>query len=90
MLASELALALFSLLSLKRLVPFRWNAWSMVLKPSLLLAISIGLYRFATPISSPSGQLPLFIETALQIGFLCCCYLGLLLVFHRKKGYGPV
>ena len=90
MLASELALALFSLISLKRLVPFRWNAWSMVLKPSLLLAISIGLYRFATPISSPTGQLPLFIETALQIGFLCLCYLGLLLVFHRKKGYGPV
>ncbi len=85
MLASELALALLSLLSLKRLVPFRWSAWSMVIKPSLLLAISIGLYYFATPISRPTGQLPLFVETALQIAFLCLSYLGLLLLFHKRR-----
>lgn len=85
MLASELALALLNLLALRRLVPFRWSAWSMVVKPAMLLGISIGIYYFATPISRPTGHLPLFVETGLQIAFLCAAYLGLLLVFHRRK-----
>lgn len=85
LLISELALALLNLITLKRLVPFRWNAWSMILKPSLMLGISIGIYYFATPVSKPAGQLPLFIETGLQIGFLCACYMGLLLLFHKRK-----
>lgn len=88
MLASELALALMSLAALGRRVRFSWNAWSMAVKPCLILGISVGIYYFAAPLLRPAGQLPLFIETGLQIGFVCLCYCGLLLVFHRGKGRG--
>lgn len=86
MLASELLLALLNLWSLKKLVPFTWNAWDMIVKPAFLLLISIGIYRFTTGIYQPSFELPLFIETAFQIVYLCCCYGGLLLVFHFARG----
>lgn len=84
MLASELLLALLHLCSLKKLVPFTWNAWEMIVKPAALLLISIGIFHFVSGMLPPaaSGLLPLFLETAGQIFFLSCCYGGLLLVFH--------
>lgn len=85
MLSSELALALMNLVALRRRVYFSWNVWSMVAKPALILVLSVGVYYFAAPISRPAGQLPLFIETGLQIGFVCLCYGGLLLVFHLGR-----
>lgn len=85
MLASELFLALMHLWSLKRLVPFSWNAWEMIVKPAVLLLISIGILYFVTGIHPSSGKLPLFIETALQIFFLSFCYGGLLFVFHFAR-----
>lgn len=89
MLASELLLALMHLWSLKKLVPFSWNAWEMIIKPTALLMLSIGIHYFITGLHPPSGKLPLFVETAIQIFFLCFCYGGLLLVFHfGKRGVG--
>lgn len=85
MLASELFLALMHLWSLKKLVPFTWNAWEMILKPAALLMLAIGIHYFIIGIHPPTGSLPLFIETAIQIFFLCFCYGGLLLVFHFAK-----
>ena len=82
MLTSELLLALMHLYSLKRLVSFSWNALDMIVKPAFLLLISIGIFYFVDGIFPGSGKLPLFIETAFQIGFLSCCYGGLLLLFH--------
>ncbi len=82
MLASELFLALMHLWSLRRLVSFSWNAWEMILKPALLLLVSIGVHLFVLSILPSSGQLPLFVETALRILLFSACYGGLLLVFH--------
>lgn len=82
MLASELLLALMHLWSLKKLVSFTWNAWEMVVKPAAILIISIGIHYFTDGLYPPPGCLPPFLETAVQILFLCFCYGGLLLVFH--------
>lgn len=89
MLASELFLALMHLWSLQKLIPFSWNAWEMIIKPSVLLMLSIGIHYFVVGIHPPTGKLPMFVETAIQIFFLCFCYGGLLLVFHfGKRGKG--
>ncbi len=85
MLASEIFLALMHLYSLKKLVPFTWNAWEMIVKPALLLMISIGIHFFTAGIHPFPGKFPLFAETAVRILFLCFCYGGLLLVFHFAK-----
>lgn len=84
MLASELLLSSLHLISLKKLVPFHWDPLNMLVKPAVFLVISIGiylalfdLYRFKTGFS-------LFIETGVHILFLCGCYGGLLLLFHKK------
>ncbi len=82
MLISELLLALFHLWSLKKLISFTWNAWEMIVKPVSLLMIAIGIHFFTLDLFPASGKLPLFVETAIQILFLCSCYGGLLLVFH--------
>ena len=87
MLASELLLALLHLRSLKKLITFTWNAWEMIVKPALLLMLSIGIFYFTDSLYPFSGFLPLFFETTIQILFLCFCYGGLLLVFHfARKG----
>lgn len=88
MLASELFLALMHLWSLRKLVPFSWDAWEMIVKPAAFLMVSVGIHYFLTGIHPPTGRLPLFVETAVQIFFLCFCYGGLLLVSHFAKGGG--
>ncbi|MCI9106383.1 MAG: oligosaccharide flippase family protein [Lachnospiraceae bacterium] len=85
MLISEILLALLHLWSLKKLVSFTWNAWDMIVKPALLLMLSIGIFYFTDGLYPFSGLLPLFFETAVQILFLCFCYGGLLLVFHFAR-----
>lgn len=94
MLTSELLLALMHLWSLKKLVPFTWNAWEMIVKPAGILLISIGIFHFTDgvlpkilPLSRSAAlplpeHLPLFLTTTAQILLLSCCYGGLLLVFH--------
>ncbi len=87
MLISEILLALLHLWSLKRIVSFTWDAWDMIVKPALLLMISIGVFYFTNGLYPFSSSLPMFFVTAIQILFLCFCYGGLLLVFHfARKG----
>ena len=85
MLVSELALALMSFLAVKRLVPFCWDTVNMIVKPVLLLLISIGMYLAFSQSCFWLKELPLFIMTAVQILFLSFSYRGLLLLFHKKR-----
>lgn len=85
MLVSELALALMSFLAVKRLVPFCWDTVNMIVKPVLLLLISIGMYLAFSRSCFWLKELPLFIMTAVQILFLSFSYMGLLLLFHKKR-----
>lgn len=85
MLVSELALALMSFLAVKRLVPFCWDTVNMIVKPVLLLLISIGIYLAFSQSCFWLKELPLFIMTAVQILFLSFSYMGLLLLFHKKR-----
>lgn len=92
MLASELTLSFLHLWSLKRQIPFIWNAWEMIGKPMVILMIAIGVFHFISgilfhPFLSFFSSIPVFIFTAIQILILCCCYGGLFLLisygFHR-------
>lgn len=85
MLLSELVLSLLHLYSLKRLAAFTWNAWDMIVKPSVLLFISIGFYYALAPAFHEASRLPLFLETGLQIAILSFVYCALLLLFHQGK-----
>ena len=85
MLVSELALALMSFLAVKRLVSFCWDTVNMIVKPVLLLLISIGMYLAFSQSCFWLKELPLFIMTAVQILFLSFSYMGLLLLFHKKR-----
>ena len=85
MLVSELALALMSFLAVKRLVPFCWDTVNMIVKPVLLLLISIGMYLAFSQSCFWLKELPLFIMTAVQILFLSFSYMGRLLLFHKKR-----
>ena len=85
MLVSELALALMSFLAVKRLVPLCWDTVNMIVKPVLLLLISIGMYLAFSQSCFWLKELPLFIMTAVQILFLSFSYMGLLLLFHKKR-----
>ena len=85
MLVSELALALMSFLAVKRLVPFCWDTINMIVKPVLLLLVSIGMYLAFSQACVWLKELPLFIMTTVQILFLSFSYMGLLLLFHKKR-----
>lgn len=81
MLVSELLLALLHLFSLKKLVSFSWNAWQMILKPTILLLMSIGIYYAAAPFL-PFGQMHVFLKTSLEILLVSGLYGSFLLLFH--------
>lgn len=95
MLACELLLALLHLHALHRIVPFHWNAMSMIVKPVFLLLLCTGIHLFTTASLShfPSlrqlpDRIPLFFLTALQIFCFSLCYGGFLLLFHHRKRPG--
>ena len=85
MLISELLLAFLHLTSLKRLIPFSWNAVEMIVKPAAFLIISIGVYYAFFSLWDGFDGLGLFMSTALHIGVLSLCYGALLAVFHLAK-----
>lgn len=88
MLASELFLSFLHLYSLKKLVPFSWNAWNMMIKPGVLLSISIGITKFLASLEITANLLrPLhgFLNICIQVCILIGCYGGLLLTFHKGK-----
>ena len=83
MLASEMFLALAHLWSLKRRIPFIWNAWDMIAKPAILLFLAIGIHYFVSGfLPTPAGAMPLFFKTSGQILLLSFCYGVMLLYAH--------
>jgi stage V sporulation protein B len=84
-LVSELLLALMHVLTLKKIVDFVWNAWDMIVKPSTLMILAIGMYYAAFALFDPFAGLSLFFKTALHIGILSIFYLVLLLGVHMMK-----
>lgn len=86
MLASELLLACLHLHSLKKQVPFSWDVWNMILKPTAFLMISIGIYYAVMSVAPELSGVPVFIQTTLHILLISFCYGMLLLLFHRKRG----
>lgn len=85
LLASELALALMCCLSLNRIAPIGWDVFSMVVKPVLILLIAFGI-NFALCAFIPAlSSLPVFLNAAVQIGFISLVYGGMLVLFHKKK-----
>lgn len=83
MLVSEMFLALAHLWSLKRRIPFTWNAWDMIAKPAFFLFLATGIHYFiAGFLPTPSGTMPLFLKTSGQILLLSSCYGVLLLYAH--------
>lgn len=83
MLVSEMFLALAHLWSLKRRIPFTWNAWDMIAKPVFFLFLATGIHYFiAGFLPTPSGTMPLFLKTSGQILLLSSCYGVLLLYAH--------
>ncbi len=85
MLASETLLAFMHLWSLKKMTEIPWDAVEMIVKPTVLLLISIGIYYFLRGIINLSSILPLFLETAVWIIVIGLIYCGLLLIFHFGK-----
>ena len=57
----------------------------MIIKPTVLLIISIGIYYAVFSLWDGFDGLGLFVSTALYIGVLSLCYGGLLVVFHLAK-----
>ena len=83
MLISEIFLALAHLWSLKRRIPFIWNARDMIAKPAFFLFLATGIHYFiAGFLPTPSGTMPLFLKTSGQILVLSSCYGVLLLYAH--------
>ena len=83
MLISEIFLALAHLWSLKRRIPFIWNARDMIAKPAFFLFLATGIHYFiAGFLPTPSGTMPLFFKTSGQILVLSSCYGVLLLYAH--------
>ncbi|WP_077609495.1 polysaccharide biosynthesis protein [Clostridium sp. Marseille-P2415] len=85
-LASELLLAMMHVLTLRNKVDFVWNAWDMIVKPAALMILSIGIYFAVFSAADPFKGLPLFVNTAIHIGILCCFYLITLLAAHILRG----
>lgn len=85
LLASELALALMCCLNLSRLAPICWDAFSMIVKPILILLIAFGMNLFLGALFPGLSSLPAFFNAAVQIGFVSLVYGGMLVLFHKKK-----
>lgn len=81
-LTSELVLSLLHLISLRMAISFPWNAWEMIVKPVIVLLIAIGIYYAFFNFCIPALAIPIFAELLVRIGFLSCCYGGILLLIH--------
>ena len=86
MLISELLLAFMHVMALRKRVDFTWSAWDMIVKPAVLMILSIGIYYAILSVWDPFDGLHLFIGTAIHIMILCVCYLALLAFCHVVRG----
>ena len=85
MLASELVLAFLCCLLVRRLAAFSWDGVNMLIKPSLLLILSIGLYLAIPERIRLSPAMPDFLTAVFGMGVISLCYGGLLLLFHQRR-----
>ena len=85
MLASELVLAFLCCLLVRRLAAFSWDGVNMLVKPSLLLILSIGLYLAIPERIRLSPAVPEFLTAVFGMGVISLCYGGLLLLFHQRR-----
>ncbi len=87
MLASEILLSFLHLFSLRGSVPFQWDAWSMIVKPAILLFLSQGILSavLSLPAAEVFSILHPFVSAAFKIFLLSLFYGGLLLLFHRNR-----
>ena len=88
-LSSELLLALLHLHSLKKQVSFSWDVWNMIIKPTCLLLVSIGIYYAAEALIPGNVERNSFLFTAMDILLVSFCYGGLLLLFHKGRSKHP-
>lgn len=91
-LVSEIFLAFWHLITLRRFVPFSWDAAEMLGKPIILLFISIWLnqrlwifFMDILPAALEPGASLSFFGTALKITSLCGLYGIFLLIFHLLR-----
>lgn len=85
MLASELVLALLHMAGLHRHLFFSFNAVENILKPTFCLGVAAGILYAMTPAWEGLAAVQPFILITLQIGCLCVVYMGMLLLFHKKR-----
>ena len=85
MLASELVLAFLCCLLVRRLAAFSWDGVNMLIKPSLLLILSIGLYLAIPERIRLSPAVPELLTAVFGMGVISLCYGGLLLLFHQRR-----
>lgn len=85
MLVSEVLLTLLHWYALWKQLAFFPNMWDGIVKPAFCLLVSLGICRIF-PASLPGiARISPFLATAIPIGFLCACYLLLLLLFCFPK-----
>ena len=87
LLISELVLALLHILALAKYVPLRLSAGEMIVKPSLCLAVSVGILYSMNPWFVQLNAMVHFefFTVAVMVMTLCCLYGGGLLVLHKKS-----
>lgn len=95
-LASEIFLALWHLITLRDFAAFSWNAAEMIGKPVMLMILGSWLnqkfWLFLLPLLRPlplePGAAWSFLGTALKIGTLCVVYGALLAGWHAAAHHG--
>lgn len=93
LLVSQLAVAAASLFSLSRYVSFRFDSVGWILKPGLVLAVSIGIMLFFKFIMQLTGwNIPPILEMSGSAIILCASYTGIMFFsnityFFQKKAY---
>lgn len=90
-LASEILLASMNLYSLSRQAEMIWAPAEMIVKPALILILSIGICRAVVSLFpvSPHSFLPDFFCTAIEIALLAALYLLGLGILHIWKNRLP-
>ena len=90
-LASEILLASMNLYSLSRQAEIIWAPAEMIVKPALILILSIGICRAVVSLFpvSPHSFLPDFFCTAIEIALLAALYLLGLGILHIWKNRLP-
>jgi len=85
MLISEIFLVLMHARSLCRLVYFSPNVWDFLIKPAFCLLAALGIYQLLPKTLTFLPGVPAFFWLTLQIGFVCICYILILLLLQNRE-----